>query len=471
MTSTTAVRPDRPTPLPSATPEQLGIDPRAIESLVTAWESARVRPFALTIVRHGTVACSLTWAPYRVDDQVLTYSLAKPFTSAAVGLAVAEGLFDLDDRLAELCGVPVAECSRSARITVAHLLSMSTGHTQDTYDRLCVDDLPGSFLAIEPEQEPGTVFCYHNSATLMLALLVERLSGQSLSDYLRPRLFEPLGIRPAGWERTGTVVQGFSGLQVSCGEIARLGLMLLNGGVFQGRRVLPAEWVAAAMTVQTPTDERTDVDWSLGYGYQLWRSQHGWRGDGAFGQLCLVLPEQDLVVAALAQSEEMQPELDAVWTHLLPGLHDAPLADAGGVGRLAAGLAVPAARSAVSPLPGEWTLTAVGPAAAAVAPEGVVSVGNGELRVRDQLGDLAVPLGDGHWQRTDVALPDRPDLCLAGSVAWLAPDRLQARVVPLHCPHVLELEADLAAGQARLAWQTGPLGQLSLSAHRWLPGD
>ncbi len=470
MTPTTSARPGRPGVLPTATPEQLGIEPRAIESLVEAWERAGVRPFALSIVRHGSVACSLTWAPYRRDDRVLTYSLAKPFTASAVGLAVEEGLFALDDRVADLCGVATAG-PRSARITVAHLLSMSTGHTEDTYNRLDVDDLPGSFLAIEPEQEPGSVFCYHNSATLMLALLVERASGHSLHDYLRPRLFEPLGIQPAGWEQTGGVDQGFSGLRVSCDDVARLGMTLLGGGVFQGRRVLPREWVAAAMTVHTPTDERTDTDWSLGYGYQLWRSQHGWRGDGAFGQLCLVIPEHDLVVAALAQSDEMQPELDAVWNLLLPGVHAAPLAEAGGADQLAARLALPAASSTVSPTDGEWTLKAVGPAAAEVAPDGVVTIGAGALRVRDPHGELVVPLGDGHWERVDCALPDRADLALAGAASWVSPDRLQAQVVPLHCPHVLQVDADLATGQATLAWSTNPLGRLSLTRHRWLPGD
>lgn len=468
MMSTTSAH---PSPLPTATPEQLGIDPRAIESLVEAWERAGVRPFALTIVRHGSVACSLTWTPYRPDDRVLTYSLAKPFTATAVGLAVEEGLFGLDDRVAELCGVAVADGSRSARITVAHLLSMSTGHTQDTYDRLDVDDLPGSFLAIEPEQEPGSVFCYHNSATLMLALLVERASGQSLHDYLQPRLFEPLAVQPVTWEQTGGVDQGFSGLRVSCDDVARLGLMLLNGGSFQGQRILSAEWVTAAMTVQTPTDERTDVDWSLGYGRQLWRSQHGWRGDGAFGQLCLVLPEQDLVVAALAQSDEMQPELDAVWNQLLPGVHDEPLADAGGVGQLAARLALPVASSSVRPIDGEWTLRAVGPAAAEVAPDGIVTVRAEVLRIHDPLGELVIPLGDGQWQRVDCALPDRPDLALAGAASWVSSDRLQAQVVPLHCPHLLLVDVDLATSQATLAWQTNPLGRLSLTRHRWLPED
>jgi Beta-lactamase class C and other penicillin binding proteins len=470
MTSTAAGKVVRPAPLPTATPEQLGIEPRAIETLVAAWERGGVRPFALAIARHGALACSLTWAPYRCDDRVLTYSLAKPFTAAAVGLAIDEGLFALEDRVADLCGV-VAAGPRSARITVANLLSMSTGHTQDTYDRLDVDDLPGSFLAIEPEQDPGTSFCYHNSATLMLALLVERTSGQALHDYLRPRLFDPLGIQPAGWEQTGGVDQGFSGLRVSCDDVARLGLTLLNGGMFQDRRVLPRKWVTEAMTVHTPTDERTDVDWSLGYGYQLWRSQHGWRGDGAFGQLCLVLPEQDLVLVAFAQSDQMQPELDAVWNHLLPGLHDGPLAETGGVDRLAARLALPAVSFTAAPADGEWTLTAVGPAASSVAPDGVVTVGARVLRVPGPLGEVVVPLGDGRWERADCPLPGRPDLALAGTAGWSSPEQLHARVVPLHCPHVLQVDADLTTGQAVLAWQTTPLGRLDLTRHRWLPGD
>ena len=111
---------------------------------------------------------------------------------------------------------------------------------------------------------------------------------------------------------------GFSGVYTNLDVIARLGQLYLDDGVWDGRRLLPEGWVADASTVQIPNPQREEPDWQQGYGFQLWMSQHGYRGDGAFGQYMVVLPEHDAVVAMFSCTEQMQAVLDLMWEHLLP---------------------------------------------------------------------------------------------------------------------------------------------------------
>jgi CubicO group peptidase (beta-lactamase class C family) len=449
--------------LPGSAPQAQGVDPAAIDAMVRAWQAAGVRPFALRVIRHGVTVASRTWAPYRPEDRVLTYSLAKTFTASAVGLAVGEGLLTVADRVSDHFPEVAGIGPRASSLTIEHLLTMATGHTQDTYGRLDPQDLPGSFLRIEPETEPGSTFCYHNSAPLMLSAVLQRITGQPLHTYLLPRLLDPLGIGPVRWLRTGPYDQGFSGLHLTCDAVARLGLLLLGRGRFQGRQVLPEHWVTAATTVHITNGTDPTSDWAQGYGYQMWRSRHGWRGDGAFGQLCLVLPEHDLVVAVLAQGGDMQAELDAVWDQLLPGLHDAPLPGRSGT-VLPSRPALPSLASSAAASLGRLELRATGPAAPGVAPSGRVVLTDGLLVVGDGADAVRVPLGDGHWQRADPT--DHP---VAGTGGWTAPGILDARVVPLHSPHVLLVHAEVDRGTVDLRWDPEPLGELSLTGSRWLP--
>ncbi|MGV8850422.1 MAG: serine hydrolase domain-containing protein [Propionibacteriaceae bacterium] len=448
--------------LPTSSPEAQGVDPRAIKALIEAWEASGIRPFALRIIRHGHLVASLTWAPYQPDDNVLKYSLSKTFTASAVGMAVADGLLDIDAPVVsyfpEITGVgPVAQ-----RITLRNVLSMASGHTEDTIEKLDPADPIGSFLRLEPDQEPGSVFCYNQGCTLTQSALVQRVTGQPLHDYLRPRLFDPLGIGPIEWLTLGEYDQGFSGLHITADAVARLGLTILNGGVYGDTRLLRQEWTDEAMTVQVdnPGD---NVDWSQGYGFQMWHSRHGWRGDGAFGQLCLVMREEDLVVAACAQVDDMQLELDLVWQHLLPGLYDQALPETEDLTAFLADRELPTVASTTEGTPGTYELTATGSAAAMVTASGFVVLDGTTLTFDDGTGPVAVPLGDGTWERIATTMPDGSIVHTAGTGGWTEPGILTAKIVPLHSPHVLLVRVDTIAGTVVLDWQTQPLGTVSLA--------
>ena len=259
------------------------------------------------------------------------YSVSKTFTSCAVGLAEAEGLLRMDERLVDLFPEAAAVAGpRAARLTLHDVLSMSTGHREDTLDWRESDPATFArhFLAIRARGgAAGRGSSTTTAPRLMAALAVQRRTGQRLLDYLRPRLLDPLGIGDAAWSEKGGLDIGYSGLHVSTDAVARLGRLLRLDGVWEGRRLLPEGWVARASTLQTDTSQHPETtDWNQGYGYQLWRCRHdAFRADGAWGQFAVVVPAADLVVAVTSCSTDTQGLLDGIWEVLLPALAPAPL--------------------------------------------------------------------------------------------------------------------------------------------------
>ena len=169
---------------------------------------------------------------------------------------------------------------------------------------------------------PALISCTTRPATYMLSAIVQKATGMTVLDYLRPRLFEPLGIENPTW---GTSPQGISlggyGLSIRTEDIARFGQLYLQKGKWQGKQLVPASWIEAATARQTSNGSNPKSDWDQGYGYQFWRCRHGaFRGDGAFGQFCVVLPEQDAVIAITSGVKDMQSVLNLVWDQLLPAM-------------------------------------------------------------------------------------------------------------------------------------------------------
>jgi hypothetical protein len=174
---------------------------------------------------------------------------------------------------------------------------------------------------------PGTHFKYNTAATFMQSAIVQKVTGQSVLDFLRPRLFEPLGIEHPVWDANfqGISLGGY-GLRVRTEDIAKFGQLYLQKGRWNGKQLLPAEWIAMATAKQTSNGSNPKSDWNQGYGFQFWRCQHNaYRGDGAFGQYCLVMPDQDAVVAITSGVKDMQAVLNVVWDKLLPAMEPKPL--------------------------------------------------------------------------------------------------------------------------------------------------
>lgn len=349
---------EKVTSLPRSAPEAQGIPSAAIAAFVQALEKIH-DPHSFMLLRHGTVVAEAWWQPYRADRRHMLFSLSKSFTSTAVGLAVAEGRLSVDDLLIQFFPkeTPRKVGPNLAAMRIRHLLSMSTGHDQDTTDRMIMERDPlKAFLALPVEHAPGSHFAYNSAATYVLSALIQKLTGQTLLDYLSPRLFEPLGIQGVAWDShpNGTNFGGW-GLNLKTEDIARFGQLYLQNGQWQGRQLVPAEWVREATRKQVANDPNPSPDWAQGYGYKFWRCRHdAYRADGAFGQFCVVLPEQDAVLAMTSGLPDLQGVLDAVWAHVLPGLRPAALpADPAAAGSLAQNLQAlkldPPAAAPVSP--------------------------------------------------------------------------------------------------------------------------
>jgi hypothetical protein len=295
----------------------------------------------------------------------------------------------------------------------------------------------------------------------VLALAVQRRTGERLLDYLRPRLLDPLGITRAAWTRWAGTDLGYSGLHISTEAVARLGLLLLQDGTWQGRRLLPEGWVATASSALADTTHHPDpVDWTVGYGHQMWRSRHGFRADGAYGQFALVLPEHDLVVAVTSCTETTHEVLDAVWDELLPHLADGPLpADPPEHARLVEALDAAAATPGAStvappPAPGPWTYTHTPNAEHPFLRSVTVSAAGGGWTLDLLDGEpLRLACGDGRW-------PDAGDLPFVASGGWVAPGVFEATVVAHETPHSLLLRC--TDGVVTPGWRGVPLHDLAL---------
>jgi hypothetical protein len=253
--------------------------------------------------------------------------VSKSFTATGIALAAQEGLLGLHDRVlshfAELA--PAEPAAQMKEMRIRDLLRMSSGHQNDANPVIKADASGAwvrAFLATEVENKPGTRWVYNSACSYVLSAIVQKVSGASLAEFLRPRLFEPLGIEPPLWGASPEGVSlGDGGITLRTEDLAKFGLLYLQRGSWNGRRILSERWVEEATSLQTSTGGDPDGNWDAGYGYQFWRNKAaGYRADGAFGQFCFVLPEHDAVLAVTSGTGDMGGVMDAVWEHLLPAL-------------------------------------------------------------------------------------------------------------------------------------------------------
>ncbi len=320
--------------LQRTTPEAQGIASSAILRFVQAVEGQIHELHSFMLLRHGAVVAEGWWSPYAANRPHMLYSLSKSFASTAIGFAVAEKRLTVDDQVLALFpdNTPAQVSENLAAMRVRHLLSMNTGHDEDTvpYLRTRADgDWVKAFLECPVVYQPGTHFLYNSGATFMLSAIITELTGLKLIDYLTPRLFEPLGIEGATWEEAPSGMNiGWAGLNIKTEDIARLGQLYLQKGLWNGTRILSEAWIEEATSYHSDNSSQQSMDWAQGYGYQFWRCRHNaYRGDGAFGQYCIVMPEQDAVLAITSGVADMQSVLDVVWDHLLPALNGSTLPD------------------------------------------------------------------------------------------------------------------------------------------------
>jgi len=317
----------------------------------------------------------------------------------------------------------------------------------------------------------------------MQSALVQKVTGQTVLDYLRPRLFGPVGIEHAVWE---TNFQGISlggyGLRVRTEDIAKFGQLYLQKGRWRGHSLLPAGWVDVATSKQVSNGSNPNSDWNQGYGFQFWRCRHNaYRGDGAFGQYCVVMPDQDAVIAITSGVRDMQAVLNLIWNRFLPACGPEKLRSDPEV---QAALRETLEQLAVPVAPGEANAAV----AAAVINRrfvfppndqklGSIALHSGEggngLNLVVQLDgrEMVLPAGHRQWRKGRAAVPagrlaQFPDEPVSGTYGWTAPDTLEVKVCAYETPFQLTYRMKFEGGQVTLDREAnvafGPTKQATL---------
>jgi CubicO group peptidase (beta-lactamase class C family) len=431
--------------IPRSSPESQGVSSSSLLEFVETADKTLDSLHSVMLLRHGRVVAEGWWAPYRADSPHSLYSLSKSFTSTAIGMAISEEKLSLDDPILKFFpeDSPKSPDDRLKQMRVSDLLRMSTGHRSEP-PRIPSEAWVRTFLKHPVPDKPGTHFLYNTSATYMLSAIVQKATGTTLLDYLKPRLFEPLGIENPTWETSpqGISAGGF-GLSIRTEDIARFGQLYLQKGLWQGKQLVPSSWVDAATRLQTSNGSDPGSDWDQGYGYQFWQCRHGaYRGDGAFGQFCIVLPEQDAVIAITSGLKNMQAVLDLVWDRLLPALNPTPLAeDAAAREKLVRKLkGLSLKPQAGSGTPSKVTGRRYRFPANDLGLESI-AIESGEeadvLVARFKGNEQRITCGRGEWKKGRMAYADFPERPEAASGAWIGGDTYKVRICFYETPFIV----------------------------------
>jgi CubicO group peptidase (beta-lactamase class C family) len=484
----------------ATSPESLGVSSMAVRAFLDAAAASSSQELhSILVARKGQIAARGWWAPYRAAAPHSLYSLSKSFTSTAVGFAVTDGKLKLSDKVVEFFPqqAPAQISENLATLRVEHLLTMSVGHPSDSTPLVTREqDWIKTFLAQPIPFEPGSAFVYDSAATYMLSAIVQKVTGEKVVDYLGPRLFDPLGMPTMRWaECPRGVNTGGWGLFATTESIFKFGQFYLQKGQWNGRQLLPREWIEQATTfkIQQPSANGQDLeqlkpvsDWHQGYAYQFWRCRHdAFRGDGAFGQYCVVLPKLDAVIAITGRTLDLQGTLNLVWDHLLPGIHDAALpADRNASDRLRTQLAglmlQPPDGASSSPRQGRRFEYAVEPNALGVQ-RLAVAFGADACRVAFDVGDRthAITSGIGRWRDGETELPGTPPefteltgrtvnpkgpARLAAAGAWKDADTFQMQWRYYETPHFDTVTLKFAGDGVEVAFLNS-LTQMAAAVH------
>ncbi len=335
-------------------PESQGVDSEGIIKFLEETDRKGLELHRLMIIRHGICLAKGTWAPYREEDLHPVYSFTKSLTSTAIGFAIREGILSLEDRLIDFfpeevpepeefllpdgsVPVPSYPSANSARsledimenlreVTIHHLLCMSCGQEIETED-MNEETWISSFFRQPFLYKPGTFYRYNTCGTNMLCAILKKKTGQDLTEFLQPRLFDPLDMGEIFCYRLPDsmgVQIGGGGMKLTLENMAKFAYFMLKDGYWEGKAILPG-WYSemGKKKIETAGDSEGHIeDWAQGYGYQCWigKQPGSFRADGAFGQFGLIYPDLDLIIITNAATEQTQSIMDAVNSCLIPAV-------------------------------------------------------------------------------------------------------------------------------------------------------
>jgi len=316
--------------LPRSVPELEGVSSAGIIDFLNAIDTGRQEIHSFMFLRHGKVIAEGWWDPYGQEYKHLLYSASKTFTATAIGLAVSENRLGLQDKVVSFFpySLPDTIGNYMNELTVENLLTMSVGQDPAAMGAVHDEEWITVFLKNEPVHKPGAVFKYNNMATFMLSAIVQQVTGMTLLDYLRPRIFDPLSIRGIDWDKNPQGINlGMIGLRLRTEDLAKFGQLMLQNGKWNNKQLISEAWIKAATSFKIESSDPSNKmpkemnDWAQGYCYQMWRGRNNSvRLDGMAGQFVILFPEKDAIVVLTANARNTQEELNLVHNYLVPAI-------------------------------------------------------------------------------------------------------------------------------------------------------
>ena len=289
-----------------ATPESQGISSDLFAALLRELDASKdTEMHHFMALRHGKVICECNFAPYPKGMWHITHSMCKSITGMAIGMLIEEGKLKLDENIYDIFPDHINAFSKIFRpvITVENLLTMTSGVTFNESGIVSGNDWLGSFLNASVNGKPGTEFQYNSLNTYVLSAIVTKRTGETLTEYLTPRLFGPLGITKYYWETCPKgITKGGWGLFLCAEDMAKLGQLYLQRGKWNGQQLVSEYWIE----ISTARHLKTQND-TYGYGYQLWMEQRpgSFEYNGMLGQNVIIYPDMDMVLVTNAGNKEM----------------------------------------------------------------------------------------------------------------------------------------------------------------------
>ena len=289
-----------------ATPESQGISSNLFAALLRELDASKdTEMHHFMALRHGKVICECNFAPYPKGMWHITHSMCKSITGMAIGMLIEEEKLKLDENIYDIFSDHINAFSKIFRpvITVENLLTMTSGVTFNESGIVSGNDWLGSFLNASVNGKPGTEFQYNSLNTYVLSAIITKRTGETLTEYLTPRLFAPLGITKYYWETCPKgITKGGWGLFLCAEDMAKLGQLYLQKGKWNGQQLVSEYWIE----ISTARHLKTQND-TYGYGYQLWMEQRpgSFEYNGMLGQNVIIYPDMDMVLVTNAGNKEM----------------------------------------------------------------------------------------------------------------------------------------------------------------------
>ena len=305
------------------TPEEVGVSSYDIQAFIDDCIENKRELHSITIIRHGKIACEIYREPFKREHRHMMYSVSKSFTSTAIGFAVDEGYLTVDTRFVDI--FPEARSEKLdeylEEMTIEDLLTMRSGKNVSVFldrtkDRWFKDIMESPWIS-----EPGTEFLYISENMYLLCCCIHKLTGMSVIDYLKPRLFEPLGMSEPFWEKCPRGIEaGGWGLMITGEDLAKFTYCYQQMGKFGGKQVIPEWWVKEATAYHADNSVACDgLDSVAGYGYCFWRNggvDNSYRADGMFCQFGMVFPDYDACISMTGGEIDEQAMRDIIWKYI-----------------------------------------------------------------------------------------------------------------------------------------------------------